>query len=73
LKGDPDFVQKVYDLYASGFTSDLTIARDGIQHMLDEDIRSGLVDKHLTVDRVINDRVLKLARDELKREGRLTP
>ena len=73
LKGDPELVQKAYDLYAPGYTTDLTVARDGIQHMLDEDIRSGVVDKHVTVDSVINDHVLKLARDELKKEGRLNP
>jgi hypothetical protein len=32
---------------------------DGIQIMLDEDIRGGLVDNKMTLDRVINDRVLK--------------
>jgi ABC-type nitrate/sulfonate/bicarbonate transport system substrate-binding protein len=73
LKGDPEIVEKAYDLYAPGFTSDLTIARNGIQHMLEEDIRSGLVDKNVTVDSVINDRILKLVKEELKREGRLIP
>ena len=73
LTGDPDIVNKAYDLYAPGFTSDLTIAVDGIQLMLDEDIRSGIVDKKMTVDRIINDRILKLAKEELKREGRLAP
>ena len=73
LKGDPNTVNKAYDLYIPGFTSDLTIAVDGIQLMLEEDIRSGIVDKKMTVDRVINDRILKLAKEELKREGRLAP
>jgi hypothetical protein len=43
----------------------------GIQQMLDEDIRSGLVDKSFTVDRVINDRILKIAQQELRAEGKL--
>ena len=73
LKGDSNTVNKAYDLYIPGFTSDLTIAVDGIQLMLEEDIRSGIVDKKMTVDRVINDRMLKLAKEELKREGRLAP
>ena len=39
--------------------------------MLDEDIRAGLVEKTFTLDRVINDRILKLAQQELRNEGRL--
>jgi hypothetical protein len=39
--------------------------------MLDEDIRSGIVDKNFTLDRVINDRMLKVAQQELRAEGRL--
>jgi ABC-type nitrate/sulfonate/bicarbonate transport system substrate-binding protein len=73
LKGEPDIVSRSYDLYAPGLTPDLTVAVDGIQVMLDEDIRAGLVDKKMTVERVVNDRVLKLAQEELRREGRLTP
>lgn len=33
---------------------------------------SVLVDKKMTVERVINDRLLKQAQDELRREGRLS-
>ena len=73
LKGDSDVVSKAYDLYIPGYTSDLTIAVDGLQLMLEEDIRSGIVDKKMTVDRVINNRILKQAKEELKREGRLAP
>jgi ABC-type nitrate/sulfonate/bicarbonate transport system substrate-binding protein len=73
LKGEPDIVNRAYDLYAPGLTPDLSIAVDGIQLMLDEDIRAGLVDKKMTLDRVINDRILKQAQDELRREGRLSP
>jgi NitT/TauT family transport system substrate-binding protein len=73
LKGEPDIVNRAYDLYSPGLTSDLSIAVDGIQLMVDEDILAGLVDKKMTVDRVINDRVLKLAQQELRKEGRLSP
>jgi NitT/TauT family transport system substrate-binding protein len=72
LKGEPDIVERTYDLYAPGLTADLSVAVDGIQLMLDEDIRTGLVDKKMTVERVINDRILKQAQDELRREGRLS-
>jgi hypothetical protein len=41
--------------------------------MLDEDIRSGIVDEKFTLDRVINDRILKQAQQELRNEGRLEP
>jgi hypothetical protein len=41
--------------------------------MLDEDIRSGIVDKNFTLDRVINDKLLKVAQQELRAEGRLKP
>lgn len=71
LKGDPEIISRAYDLYAPGLTPDLSIAVDGIQLMLDEDIRSGIVDKKMTLDRVIDDRILKQAQNELRREGRL--
>ena len=71
LQGDPEVVGAAWDLYSSGLTSDLTIAVPGIQQMLDEDIRSGVVDKNFTVDRVINDRILKIAQQELRAEGKL--
>jgi hypothetical protein len=70
---DADIVNRAYDLYAPGLTSDLSPAVDGIQVVLEEDIQAGLVDKKMTVDRVINDRVLKLAQQELRKEGRLSP
>ncbi|HUK40609.1 MAG TPA: ABC transporter substrate-binding protein [Candidatus Acidoferrales bacterium] len=71
LGGDPEIVSAAWDLYAPGLTSDLSIAVSGIQQMLDEDIRAGLVDSKFTVDRVINDRILKIAQQELRAEGRL--
>ena len=43
----------------------------GIQQMLDEDIRAGIVDSKFTLDRVINDRILKIAQQELRAEGKI--
>jgi NitT/TauT family transport system substrate-binding protein len=71
LSGDPEIVSAAWDLYAPGLTADLSIVRSGLQQMLDEDIRSGIVDKSFTLDRVINDRILKVAQQELRAEGRL--
>jgi hypothetical protein len=49
----------------------LSVAHDGIQIMLDEDIRAGVVDKNFTLDRVIDDKLLKQAQQELRKDGRL--
>src|SRR5439155_18639750 len=68
LTGDPEVVSAAWDLYAPGLTADLSIVTSGLQQMLDEDIRSGLVDKNFTLDRVINDRILKIAQQELRAE-----
>jgi NitT/TauT family transport system substrate-binding protein len=73
LTGDPDIASRSYDLFSPGYAADLAVAQDGIQIMLDEDIRAGLVDKKFTLDRVINDRILKQAQQELRNEGRLKP
>ena len=73
LTGDPEIVSAAWDLYAPGLTADLSIVTSGLQQMLDEDIRSGLVDKNFTLDRVITDRLLKVAQQELRAEGRLKP
>jgi NitT/TauT family transport system substrate-binding protein len=73
LTGDPEIVSAAWDLYAPGLTADLSILTSGLQQMLDEDIRSGIVDKNFTLDRVINDRILKIAQQELRAEGRLKP
>jgi len=73
LTGEPDVINRSYDLFSPGYPPDLSIAVDGIQTMLDEDIKSGLVDKKFTLDRVINDRILKQAQQELRKEGRLRP
>ena len=71
LQGESDIVSAAWDLYSHGLTSDLSIAVPGIQQMLDEDIRAGFVDKNFTIDRVINDRILKVAQQELRAEGKL--
>ena len=71
LKGDADTVSKAYDLYSRGFTTDLSVAVDGIKVMPDEDVRAGLVDRNLTVDKFIDERILKAAQQELRKEGKL--
>ena len=71
LKGEPDVVNRSYDLFIPGYTLDLSVAADGIQIMLDEDIASGVVDRKFTLDRVIDDRILKQAQQELRKEGKL--
>jgi ABC-type nitrate/sulfonate/bicarbonate transport system substrate-binding protein len=71
LQGAPEIISAAWDLYSPGLTSDLSIAVSGIQQMLDEDIRAGFVDKNFTIDRVINDRILKIAQQELRAEGKL--
>lgn len=71
LQGEPEIISAAWDLYSPGLTSDLSIAVSGIQQMLDEDIRAGFVDKNFTIDRVINDRILKIAQQELRAEGKL--
>jgi ABC-type nitrate/sulfonate/bicarbonate transport system substrate-binding protein len=71
IPGDSDLINRSYDLFSPGYAADLSVAQDGLQIMLDEDIRAGVVDKKFTLDRVINDRILKQAQQELKAEGRL--
>ena len=71
MQGDPEIVSAAWDLYSPGLTSDLSIARAGLQQMLDEDIRAGLVDRNFTLDRVVDDRILKTAQQELRAEGRI--
>jgi ABC-type nitrate/sulfonate/bicarbonate transport system substrate-binding protein len=71
LQGDSEIVSAAWDLYSPGLTSDLSIARAGLQQMLDEDIRTGLVDRNFTLDRVVDDRILKAAQQELRAEGRI--
>jgi len=64
-------INRSYDLFSPGYAADLSVAHDGIQIMLDEDIRAGLVDKKFTLERVVNERILKQAQQELRNEGRL--
>ena len=59
LQGELDVVDRSYDLFSPGYAVDLSIAVDGIQITLDEDTRSGMVDKMFTLDRVVNDRILE--------------
>jgi NitT/TauT family transport system substrate-binding protein len=73
LRGEPDIINRSYDLFIPGYTLDLSVAADGIQLMLDEDIRNGIVDKKFTLDRVVDDRLLKQAQQELRKEGKLAP
>ena len=73
LQGEPDIVNQAYQLYAPALTADLSLNLAGFQFMLDEDKRSGLIDGKFTLDRVINDRILKIAQQELRAEGRLKP
>jgi len=71
LQGEPEIVNPAYDLYAPGFSGDLSVNVPGLQTMLDEDKRNNLIDGKFTVERVINDKILKLAQQELRSEGRL--
>jgi ABC-type nitrate/sulfonate/bicarbonate transport system substrate-binding protein len=71
LQGEPQVIERSYELFSPGYAADLSVAHDGIQIMLDEDQRAGLVDKKFTLDRVIDNRILKQAQQELKSEGRL--
>ena len=71
LQGPPDIVNEAYDLFAPVFSGDLSLNIPGFQFMLDEDKRTGLIDAKFTLDRAINDRVLKIAQQELRAEGRL--
>jgi NitT/TauT family transport system substrate-binding protein len=73
LQGEPYIVQRSYDLFSPGYAGDLSVAWDGIQIMLDDDHRSGLVDKNFTLERVISEKILKQAQQELKNEGKLKP
>jgi NitT/TauT family transport system substrate-binding protein len=73
LQGEADIVNQAYELYAPALTADLSLNVPGFQFMLDEDKRNGLVDSKFTLDRVINDRILKIAQQELRGEGRLKP
>src|SRR5437870_7371333 len=59
LRGEPEVINRSYDLFSPGYAVDLSIAADGIQIMLDEDIRIGFVDKKFTLNNVLKYRILK--------------
>jgi ABC-type nitrate/sulfonate/bicarbonate transport system substrate-binding protein len=71
LQGEPEIVHQAYDLFAPGFSGDLSVNVAGLQVMLDEDKRNNLIDAKFTVERVVNDKILKIAQQELRAEGRL--
>ncbi len=73
LQGEPDIINQAYQLYAPALTADLSLNVAGFQFMLDEDKRSGVIDRKFTLDKVINERILKIAQQELRAEGRLKP
>ena len=71
LQGEPDIVKQAYDLYAPALSGDLSLNLAGFQFILDEDKRNGLVEAKFNLESVINDRILRLAQQELRAEGRL--
>ena len=71
LQGEVELVNQAYDLYAPALSGDLSVNVAGLQFMLDEDKRNGLIDGKFVLDRVIDDKLLKLAQRELRAEGRL--
>jgi NitT/TauT family transport system substrate-binding protein len=73
LQGEVDLVNQAYDLYAPALSGDLSVNVPGLQFILDEDKRNGLIDGKFTLERVVNDKTLKLAQQELRAEGRLKP
>jgi len=73
LQGEIDLVNQAYDLYAPALSGDLSVNVPGLQFMLDEDKRNGLVDGKFTLERVVNDKTLKSAQQELRAEGRFKP
>jgi len=73
LQGEPELVSQAYDLYAPALSGDLSFNVPGLQFMLDEDKRNGLIDVRFTLDRALNERNLKAAQQELRAEGKLKP
>ena len=71
LQGEAEIVQQAYDLFAPGFSGDLSVNIAGLQVMLDEDKRNNLIDAKFTVDQVVNEKILKTAHQELRAEGSL--
>lgn len=73
LQGEADLIAQAYDLFMPGFSGDLSVNVAGLQVMLDEDKRNNLIDVKFAVERVVSDKTLKLAHQELRSEGRLKP
>lgn len=73
LQGEADLIAQAYDLFMPGFSGDLSVNVAGLQVMLDEDKRNNLIDGRFTVERAVNDKLPKLAQQELRSEGRLKP
>jgi NitT/TauT family transport system substrate-binding protein len=71
LQGEAELVSQAYDLYAPALSGDLSVNLAGLQFMLDEDKRNGLIDARFTLDRAISDKILKLAQQELRTEGKI--
>jgi NitT/TauT family transport system substrate-binding protein len=71
LQGEPDIVKQAYELYAPALSDDLSLNLAGFQFILDEDKRNGLVEGKFNLESAINDRILRLAQQELRAEGRL--
>jgi ABC-type nitrate/sulfonate/bicarbonate transport system substrate-binding protein len=71
LQGETEIVNQAYDLYAPALSGDLSVNLPGLQVMLDEDKRNGLIDAKFMVERAVNEKILKLAQQELRAEGRL--
>ncbi len=71
LQGEPELVSMAYDLYAPALSADLSVNVAGLQFMLDEDKRNGLIDPKFMLDRVINDKPLNMAQQELRAQGRI--
>jgi len=58
-------------LFAPAFSADLSLNLAAFQFMLDEDKRAGLIDGKFILGRVLNDRIVKTAQQELRAGGRL--
>jgi ABC-type nitrate/sulfonate/bicarbonate transport system substrate-binding protein len=71
LTGEQETISKAYDLFIPAYSSDLSIPLEGLQEVLAEDIRTGVVDGKMTLNRVIDDRLLKQVQAEMRRDGRL--
>src|SRR5581483_4411220 len=70
----PDAIRAGFEAKLQGapaLSGDLSVNAAGVQFMLDEDKRNGLIDPKFTLERAVNDKPLKAAQQELRAEGRL--